>query len=127
MKIKSFSIALGLLIAINIRAQTTNCVSITGLVQIVSTNSPVWVSPAPVSGRVTGVGPTSFSFTNQTPTILECMFTGGSGWTLTKDGITNPNPINGYAYFLLQPNDYFSMTFPFVGGPFFTTNALYLH
>lgn len=82
---------------------------------------PVLYTGNKVPTAVTLTG-SAFTFTNNTPYSLECYFSGGTAYSVTKNGAGVYGSLVGDGYFVLQPTNRCVVTYTIA--PTFYTNSL---
>lgn len=95
--------------------------SLTNLNLAMAVGSIPTISPkTPVAVSLTG---SAFTFSNATPSILECYFSGSVAYAVTKNGVGVFGSLAADGYFQLQPTNQCVITYTVA--PTFYTNALY--
>lgn len=80
-----------------------------------------FASYAPHTPVAVSVGASPFNFTNKTPVAIECYFSGGTAYSVDKNGVTVFGSLAGDSYFVLQSNSWATVTYTIA--PTVLTNA----
>ena len=80
-----------------------------------------FVSTAPHTPVAVTVGASPFTYSNSTPVALECYFSGGTAYSITKNGAAVYGSIIGNDYFKLDPTNICIITYTVA--PTFYTNT----